>query len=333
MAALLVFQGVRVGHNVAAHPIGVNQLQNPCLLADLVVVTRRDVSGPADRLVRDPQRSEDRVVEAFFAEEQQVDPTKELPGLGTLNHAMVVRRGERHHLAHGVAGNRLLRRALPLRWIVHRADTDDATLALHEPRHRVVGPEGSWIGQTDRHPLEVLHGELVVAGTAYDILVSGPELGETHVFRGLDRRDHELASPVGLLEVDGQTEIDVRRLYQVGLTVDLLETVIHLRHRLEALHDGVPDDVGERHLATAGASEVIVDHDAIVDQKLDRQASHAGGGRDGKAGPHVRDRPGSCPAEHDVRRLAHLGDAARCLGVGGCRARSLLRRLLADAWA
>ena len=43
VAALAVLQRVGVGHHVAAHPVGVDQLEDPGLLADLVVVGRRDV--------------------------------------------------------------------------------------------------------------------------------------------------------------------------------------------------------------------------------------------------------------------------------------------------
>ena len=70
VAALLVLERVGVGHQVAAHPVGVDQLEDPGLLADLVLVAGRDVGGPADRLVRDPQRAEDLVVEAVLAEQQ-----------------------------------------------------------------------------------------------------------------------------------------------------------------------------------------------------------------------------------------------------------------------
>ena len=59
VAALLVLERVGVGHQVTADPVGVDQLQDPGLLVDLVVVRRRDVGVPADRLVGDPQRPED----------------------------------------------------------------------------------------------------------------------------------------------------------------------------------------------------------------------------------------------------------------------------------
>ena len=74
VAALAVLQRVGVGHHVAAHAVGVDQLEDPGLLADLVVVRGRDVLRPADRLVGDAQRAEDLVVEVLVAEQQRVRP-------------------------------------------------------------------------------------------------------------------------------------------------------------------------------------------------------------------------------------------------------------------
>ena len=68
----LVLQRVGVGHHVAAHAVGVDQLEDAGLLGDVVVVAGDDVLGPADRLVGDAQRPEDLVVEAVLAEQQLV---------------------------------------------------------------------------------------------------------------------------------------------------------------------------------------------------------------------------------------------------------------------
>ncbi len=270
VAALAVLQRVGVGHQVAAHAVGVDQLEDPGLLADLVLVVGGDVGGPADRLVRDPQRSEDGVVEALLAEQQRVDPAQEVTGLGPLDHPVVVGRGERHDLAHRVPRDGLLGCALPFGWVVHRTDPDDGALAAHQAWDRVVGADRPRVGEADRRALEVADGELVVSGSSHDVLVRRPERGEPHLLGALDGRHQELARAVRLLQVDGQPEVDVRRDDDVRLAVDLLEAVVHLGHRLERLHDGVADDVGERHLAAASARQVVVDHDAVVDQQLDR---------------------------------------------------------------
>ena len=76
-------------------------------------------------------------------------------GLRALDDPVVVRRGQRHDLADRVAGQGLLGGALVLRRVVHRADADDRALALHQPRHGVVGADRARVGQADRGALEV----------------------------------------------------------------------------------------------------------------------------------------------------------------------------------
>ena len=56
VAADVELQRVGVGHQVAAHPVGVDQLDDPGRLVDLPLGGVRDVAGPPDRLVRDAQR-------------------------------------------------------------------------------------------------------------------------------------------------------------------------------------------------------------------------------------------------------------------------------------
>ena len=145
--------------------------------------------------------------------------------------------------------------------------------------------------------------ELAVARLADEVLVGGPEVREVHRLRGLDARHEQLAGAVGLGQVDGQAEVDVGRRDQVGLAVDDVEPDVHLGHRLQRLDQRVADDVGEGHLAAAGAGEVVVDDDAVVPQQLDRHRADAGRGRDGQAGVHVRTVRAGAPSQDGVGRL------------------------------
>ena len=315
VAALLVLQRVGVGHQVAAHAVGVDQLEDAGLLADVLVVAGRDVLRPADRLVGDPQRAEDLVVEAVVAEQQLVHGAQELARLRALDDTVVVGRGQRHDARDRVAGQRLLGGALELRRVVHRADADDGGLALHEARHGVVGAEATDVGQADRGAGVVLHRQLVVLGLAHDLLVRRPELGEVHRLAALDRRGDELARAVGLLLVDGQAEVDVRRRHHGRLAVDLGEGVVHGRLGLDRLDDRVADEVGEGDLAAARALEVVVDDDAVVPQQLDRDGAHAGRGRDREREVHVLGGGGGDAAQHGVGRLVARRRGSRGLRV------------------
>ena len=91
---------------------------------------------------------------------------------------------------------------------------------------------------------------------------------------------------------------------------------------LQRLDQRVADEVGERHLAAAGAGEVVVDDGAVVPQQLDRDASAPTwrwgrcseasmfGDRAGRARRAARVQVGSS--------LAAAGAAGRVLGDRGC---------------
>ena len=99
VAALPVLQRVGVRHEVAADPVGVDELLHARGLVDVVLVARVDVLDPAHRLVGQPQALEDLVVEPVLAEEELVDEPEEVPGLGALDDPVVVRARQREDLA------------------------------------------------------------------------------------------------------------------------------------------------------------------------------------------------------------------------------------------
>ena len=342
VTTLLVLERVGVGHEVTAHAVGVDELLHARDLVDVVVVVGGDVLHPAHRLVGDAQRLEDLVVEVVLTEQQLVDLTQELPGRRTLDDAVVVGRGDRQDLADGVAVERLLARALPFGGVVERADTDDGARALHQTRHRVHRADATGVGQRDRRARVVLERQLVVARLLDHLFVRGPELRERHRLGALDRRHDERARTVGLLQVDGEAEVDVPRLVQDGLALLVdREGSVHLRHDAQRLDDGVADDVGEAHLAAAAAGEVRVDDDAVVDQRLRRDGADRRRGRDLDRGLHVLHDLGGDALERGVLvvRRRHVTEGAvalvarrrqRCVALGLLRV-ELLRLALGGA--
>ncbi len=270
------------------------------MIAGVLVEDRVGVVGaPPDRLVRDAQFAED-LVEEVVGEQQLVDGAQEVAGLGALDDAVVVGRRQRDQLAEAHLGDALLAGALELGRVLHRAGADDRALTAHQPRHRVHGADGAGVGQRDGHAGEVLGGQLAVAGAPHDVLVGGDELTETHCLATLDGGDDELRVAVLALQVDGQTQIGVRRRDHVRLAVHLGEVPVHVREALDRLHDRVAEQVGEADLAAAGALEVVVDDDAVVDHQLGRDGPHAGGRRHVQRGVHVLDDGRGGAAQHGV---------------------------------
>jgi hypothetical protein len=274
VAALAVFEGVCVGHKVAADPVGVDQLLHAGGLVDIVLVGSRDVLNPAHRLVGDTERGKDLVVEIVFAEQQLVDRAEELAGLSALDDPMVVGRGQGHDLAHGKPGERLWRGTLEFGGVLHRADCDDRRLAGHEAWDAVDGPDAAGVGEADRGAGEVVDGQLARPRPPDHVLIGRPELREVHLLCGLDRRYEQLPRAVAFLDVDREAEVDVPRLLDRRLALEFGVRPVHRWHRLDRLDHGEADQMGEGHLPAAAALQVIVDDDPVVDQKLGRDGSY-----------------------------------------------------------
>ena len=90
MGALPVFEGVGIGHEVAAHPISVDYFLDPHSFAEVGFMAGRDVLCPAHRLIRDAKGPKDLIIEITFAQQQLVDSAQKLTGLGALNNAVVI---------------------------------------------------------------------------------------------------------------------------------------------------------------------------------------------------------------------------------------------------
>ena len=211
-----------------------------------------------------------------------MDAAQELTGLGTLDDAMVIGGGEGRHLGDAELGHALVGATLPLRRIVDGSHAENAALAGHETRHRVVGADTAGVGERGSDPSEVLDGEGVLPTTAHDVLVGVPELHEVHVLGVTDGWHDEFAGAVLGIDVDGQTEVDRRVLDEVGLAVDLGIGVVHHRHGLEGLHHGVAKDVGEGDLSTLVLTQEAVDEHSLLDDELHGDGAHRGGRRHGQ---------------------------------------------------
>ena len=315
VGALRVLERVDVGHQVAAHAERVDELLHAGGLVDALGEVDVDVGGPVDGGVRDAERGEDRVVEAALPDEQLVHLLEELARAGALDDAVVVRAREGDRLADRELVERLLARALELRRVLEGAGADDAALALHEAGDRVHRADAAGVGQRERRALEVGGGELVAARPDDQVLVGGEVLAEGQGVGALDARHHERAGAVGLGQVDGDAEVDVRRGDHRRLAVDLGVEDVLARELLERLDERPADQVGEADLAAARARHVVVDDDAVVDHQLRRDGAHARGRGDRQRLVHVgRERLGHAAEGGDLVLLGRLLGGG-CLGI------------------
>ena len=186
MRALLVFERVDVGHQVAAHAIGVDHFLDARSLAALISIILIEVVNPAHRLVRNAKVGEHLVVETALAEKQLVDLLEEFSRASALNHAVVIGRGKCDGLADALLCECGFAHALKLGRVVERTGTDDAAGTLHQAWHRVNGSDASWVGERNGRTGEVVGTELVVASTLNEVFVGDEVFGEVELLRALD---------------------------------------------------------------------------------------------------------------------------------------------------
>ena len=187
--------------------------------------------------------------------------------------------------------------------VLHRADADDRALARHQPRHGVHRADAARVGQRDRGAGVVVHGQLVAPGPPDDVLVRLPELAEVHLLGALDADGTtRVREPSGLARSIAMPRLTCSGLTSAGLPSTSAKELFISGCVGERLDQRVADEVGEADLAAAAAGEVVVDHDAVVDQQLRRHRAHAGRGRHLQRGVHVL---------HDAG-----GDAAQRGGLG-----------------
>jgi hypothetical protein len=278
-----------------------------------------------DRVIGDAERGEDVLVEVVVADQALVHLLEELARPGTLDDSVVIGARERDRLADAELGEVLRRGALEGRRVLQRAGADDASLTAHESRDRVLGSDAARVRERDRDALEVGRGELVGPRAGDDILIGVEELEEGHGVGALDAGHEERTGAVGLGQVDRDAERDVRRSDDRRLAVRLVVVHVLARELLERLHDRPADEVRERHLAAAGASQVVVDDDPVVDHELGGDRPHARGRRDGEARLHVGGEGLAHPLERDDGRLG-LDGGLRALRHDHRAGRGCLRR-------
>ena len=309
---LLGAERVEVGDEVAADAVGVDERLHLHLLVEhgLDAVDRVGVARPLDGLVGHAEGVEDLLVEAVLAHEELVDALEEHARLGALDDAVVVGRGDGHHLRQAEVGESRGVGAGVGGGVVERADADDEALARHEAGHRLHGADGARVGERHGDAGEVVGGQLVGADLADELLVGGEEAGEVEGVGVLDARHEQRAAAVALLDVDGEAEAEVLVADDVGLAVGALGVGgVHHRGGVgDGLHDGVADDVGEADLPGAGAAQVAVDDLAVDLEQLGRDLAERGRRRHREARLHVGDDAGGGAAQ---RRAGRLGRGRR----------------------
>ena len=162
----------------------------------------------------------------MLAAELGLNGLKEAPRLGALDHAVIIGRGDRHHL---LGADRCADVLKPNR-VADRACRDDRPLAGHQPRHRSTGANSAGVSQRHIRSDEVIGGESV-GPSLVDQLVEGCLEGDEVDRPGIrDHRHDQRPRAVLLLNVDRDSEVDGAVVGAHRFAVLLKEVVCHHRH-------------------------------------------------------------------------------------------------------
>ncbi len=128
---------------------------------------------------------------------------------------------------------------------------------------------------------------------------------------------HQGTLAVLALQVDRQAQVGVRRGDRGGLAVDVGVVAVEVRELLDRLHQRVAQQVGEGDLAAAGALELVVDDDPVVDQQLGRDGADAGRRRHVQRRGHVlHDGRGGAAQRLELVALCGWGEGGLWRGRG-----------------
>ncbi len=198
-ARLAPIKRVDVCDEVTAGAVSLDELHDAGVL---VYAGVRHVLCPAERSVGHAHGLEDFIPEGVIIDEL-ADGAQELAGLRTLDDTVVVGGGQSDEAAHAQVSEAVCRGASELGRVIHRTDTDNRARTLGEAGDGVAGTNAARVGEVDGHAREVIHGQLVLAGTRDDVLVGVEELGKGLVLAVLDGGNDEGAGAVLLRKVDG----------------------------------------------------------------------------------------------------------------------------------
>ena len=232
-----------------------------------------------DRFVGNLQVGEDRVVEVLPAVEQVIDLFQEFTRFRSLDHPVIVGRGDRHDLADTELVQHLLRHRLVFHRVVDRPGCDNGTLIFHQPRNRGNRADHPRVGQCDGGVTEIGEFKISTAGFFNQITVGVEKLLEIHRIHALDVGHQEIAGAILALYIHGHTQVHLLRFHFVGFPIPVDEGVVHIRILLQRLYHGPGDEMGQGSFRLAALFQMPVDDGAVFNQHLCRHLANRGGRR------------------------------------------------------
>ena len=194
----------------------------------------------------------------------------------TLDDPVVIGGGQGDGFANAQIREGSLGGALEFRWVLECSCTNDAGLAAHQARNRVLGSNTARVRQRNRVAGVIIGSESSLTGALHHVLVGDQEISEAHVLGSLDSRHHKTAGPIGLRHIDRDTQVDVGWVNCNGFALNLVVEDVLAGELLESPDHRPGDEVGEGHFSTASPAQVVIDDDPVIDHQFCRHRANAG---------------------------------------------------------
>src|SRR5699024_8937512 len=171
-------QRIDIGNQVTAGAVGLDEGHDTGVFIDARVW---NILCPAEWLVRNCHFLEDFIPELVINNELR-NRAQELTGLCTLDDAVVIGGGQSNQTADTEVCQAVSGSASELCWVIHGTNTNDGAGTLGQTSNGVTGTNTTWVGQVNGNSREVIHRQLVLAGTGDDVFVGINKLSKGLVF-------------------------------------------------------------------------------------------------------------------------------------------------------
>ena len=226
--------------------------------------------------VGDTKGGKNVFIEVTLANEQFVDAFQKLARACPLNDAVVIGGGEGDGFSNTQIRQGALGSTLEFCRIFQRSSTNNAGLPPHQPRHGVNSSNTAGVRQRHRVALEVSGFKFAFTGSLNNVFVGGNKVSKPHPLAALNAWNNEGSGAIWFGEVDGNTEVDVGRFDGDRFAIDFVVVDVLAGLVFERPHHRPSNEVGERHFATAGSPQVVVDDNAVVNHQLRGDGANAG---------------------------------------------------------
>ena len=122
----------------------------------------------------------------------------------------------------------------------------------------------SWICQAGGSALEIFNSKFSGTSLADYVFIACPESSKVHSVRSFNTGDKELSRAIFFSQVNCKAKTNLLVTCNCWLAINGCVGNIHIWHFAHCPNDCETNDVSKANFATTAASQVIVQHDSVI---------------------------------------------------------------------